>query len=150
MHKIHNILINIFLFWLDTIKDAQLSCSIILVASNSDIFSNSLAISEGSGWSRDILGSFLGSTGVRNARVTVCSNFRRKALLRPWRWDWISRFESLYSSSNIKSLGRDLDPRPLPYQGNALPGWATKALQLKTIGFINNIIWRHNWFHRCS
>ena len=22
----------------------------------------------------------------------------------------------------IKSLGRDLDPGPLPYQGNALPG----------------------------
>jgi hypothetical protein len=24
--------------------------------------------------------------------------------------------------SEIKSLGRDLDPGPLPYQGNALPG----------------------------
>jgi hypothetical protein len=27
-----------------------------------------------------------------------------------------------FSSSKIKSLGRDLDPGPLPYQGNALPG----------------------------
>lgn len=26
------------------------------------------------------------------------------------------------------SLDRDLDPGPLPYQGNALPGWAIKAL----------------------
>src|SRR5688572_29771275 len=27
-----------------------------------------------------------------------------------------------YYVSKIKSLGRDLDPGPLPYQGNALPG----------------------------
>ena len=27
-----------------------------------------------------------------------------------------------YYMSKIKSLGRDLDPGPLPYQGNALPG----------------------------
>ena len=27
-----------------------------------------------------------------------------------------------FSFDKIKSLGRDLDPGPLPYQGNALPG----------------------------
>ena len=26
-----------------------------------------------------------------------------------------------------KSFERDPDPRPLPYQGNALPGWAIEA-----------------------
>ena len=29
--------------------------------------------------------------------------------------------------AQMKSLERDLIPRPFPYQGNALPGWATKA-----------------------
>jgi hypothetical protein len=28
----------------------------------------------------------------------------------------------VYSFDKLKSLGRDLDPGPLPYQGNALPG----------------------------
>ena len=31
------------------------------------------------------------------------------------------------NSAQMKSLERDLIPRPFPYQGNALPGWATKA-----------------------
>lgn len=31
------------------------------------------------------------------------------------------------SPKMVASLDRDLDPGPLPYQGNALPGWAIKA-----------------------
>ena len=42
--------------------------------------------------------------------------------------------ENQQINAQNQSLGRDfpcvstlLDPRPFPYQGNALPGWATKA-----------------------
>lgn len=108
---------------------------------------------------RNFRGNRILTEMILNATFLGCSKceldfgFEFNKDLLKWPWDRISRFErltviSFYLDSHIKSLGRDLDPRPLPYQGNALPGWATKALQLKTIGFINNIIWSYNWFHR--
>ena len=48
------------------------------------------------------------------------------------------------------SLGRDLDPGPLPYQGNALPGWATKALRCQSDimeGFIKVILKKYDTDH---
>ena len=41
---------------------------------------------------------------------------------KPYTVNRLANSQIIASFSEIKSLGRDLDPGPLPYQGNALPG----------------------------
>ena len=53
------------------------------------------------------------STGVTPNRNTVTVNCNN---------DTTKRSLILPSLHKLESLGRDLDPGPLPYQGNALPG----------------------------
>jgi hypothetical protein len=41
---------------------------------------------------------------------------------KPYTVNGVANSQIIAPFDKIKSLGRDLDPGPLPYQGNALPG----------------------------
>ncbi len=81
-----------------------------------DFVSNEVTILEDKGYY--IVGSIAAGC---SSTVAACCNGANTVVAQPNRalaWD----YDNDERDNKIESLGGDLNPRPLPYQGNALPG----------------------------
>ena len=100
----------------------------------------------------------LQNPGIEFIYIQIITNKKSDSLISPlkiFRLSHLKKQKMFNDKKEKESLGRELNPRPLPiegkvmvgplpYQGNALPGWATKAAK-RTIEPINHIIIIGRW-----